>query len=45
MKFISDHNKTRDALSCWAGEQKLFIASFYFWNAGVDMQKSQLGLL
>lgn len=45
MKFISDHGKTREALSCWAGEQKLFIASFYFWNAGVDMQKSQLGLL
>ncbi|KAE8375567.1 hypothetical protein BDV26DRAFT_294952 [Aspergillus bertholletiae] len=45
MKYISDHERTRDALSCWAGEQKLFTASFYFWNAGVDMQKSQVGLL
>jgi hypothetical protein len=45
MKYLSDHQNTRDALSYWAGGQKLFIASFYFWNAGVNMQKSQLGLL
>ncbi|CAP96924.1 hypothetical protein EN45_081780 [Penicillium chrysogenum] len=45
MKYLSDHQNTRDALHLWAGEHKLFIASFYFWNAGVDMQKSQLGLL
>lgn len=45
MKYISDHEKTKTALKCWAGDERLFIANFYFWNAGVDMQKSQLGLL
>jgi hypothetical protein len=45
MKYVSDHEKTKTALKRWAGGDRLFIASFYFWNAGLDMQKSQLGLL
>ncbi|KAL4928882.1 uncharacterized protein BDV17DRAFT_263032 [Aspergillus undulatus] len=45
MKYISDHDRTKIALKLWAGEERLFVASFYFWNVGVDMQKSQLGLL
>lgn len=45
MKYISENEIAKDALKRWAGDGRLFVASFYFWNAGVDMQKSQLGLL
>ena len=34
-----------DALVMWAGETSLATASFYFWDAGTAMQKSQQGLL
>jgi hypothetical protein len=45
MKYLSDDLRTTTFLQKWAGESKLSIASFYFWNAGTDMQKSQQGLL
>lgn len=45
MKFLDGHEKTRSALRYWAGSKTLVTASFFFWNLGVDMQKSQEGLL
>ena len=45
MKFVDGHKKTRSALRYWAGSKTLVTASFFFWNLGVDMQKSQEGLL
>ena len=45
MKFFHNHKKTHSALRSWAGDRRLLVASFFFWNAGTLMQKSQLGLL
>ncbi|KAL8834112.1 MAG: hypothetical protein Q9170_003915 [Blastenia crenularia] len=45
MKFLDGHWKTESALRHWAGPKTLVTASFFFWNLGVDMQKSQEGLL
>ena len=45
MKFLSHHNSTRSALQQWADEKELITASFYFWHAGTELQKSQEGLL
>jgi hypothetical protein len=44
MKFVCDHPRTKSALSIWAGQSTLVTASFFFWNGGTAMQKSQLGL-
>lgn len=44
MKFLLDHTKTAEALEAWAGTKELVIASFFFWNAGPSVQKSQEGL-
>ncbi|KAK4494230.1 hypothetical protein PRZ48_014528 [Zasmidium cellare] len=46
MKYMSDNKTTRDVLEAWAGKKKTLVtASFYFWNAGFPMQKSQQGLI
>ena len=45
MKFLTNDERTRQALEVWAGTKRLVIASYFFWNAGTEMQKSQLGLL
>ena len=45
MKYLSDNPKVEENLRVWAGDTKLVTASFYFWNAGNSMQKSQEGLL
>lgn len=45
MKYVCDHYRTRDALQTWAGPQMLVTASYFFWAAGLRMQKSQVGLL
>ena len=45
MKWLYDEPHTIMSLETWAGQSELSSASFYFWNAGTDMQKSQLGLL
>ena len=44
MKFIINDPRTIEALKAWAGSQRLATASFFFWNAGNSMQKSQEGL-
>lgn len=45
MKFAAEHENTAKALAEWAGSSQLFTASYYFWNQGFEMQKSQVGLL
>ena len=45
MKFLMSHSHTSTALQLWAGQKSLISASYFFWNAGSPMQKSQLGLL
>ena len=45
MKFLSHHRETMKALESWSKQQKLVVASFYFWAAGTELQKSQEGLL
>ncbi|KAL8897304.1 MAG: hypothetical protein Q9207_007278 [Kuettlingeria erythrocarpa] len=45
MKFFYQHPKTTAALKEWSGSRSLFVASFFSWNAGTVMQKSQQGLL
>ncbi|KAL8916423.1 MAG: hypothetical protein Q9208_008524 [Pyrenodesmia sp. 3 TL-2023] len=45
MKFLYNHPKTTAALKEWSGSRRLFVASFFSWNAGTMMQKSQQGLL
>ena len=46
MRYLYEHQKTRDALHTWAGSQeRLVIAGHFFWAAGTEKQKSQEGLL
>ena len=45
MKFLVNHPHTVEALTTWAGTRRLVTGSFFFWNAGSLMQKSQEGLL
>ncbi|KAK7192065.1 small s protein [Paraphaeosphaeria sporulosa] len=45
VKFLAEDNRFRAALELWAGEIPLIIASYYFWNSGENLQKSQEGLL
>ena len=44
MKFLIHHSQTTRMLEEWAGSHKLVTASFFFWNAGTTLQKSQEGL-
>ncbi|KAJ8111143.1 hypothetical protein ONZ43_g5693 [Nemania bipapillata] len=45
LKYLADSPRTKKSLAQWAAGNKLHTASFYFWNAGNSMQKSQQGLL
>ena len=45
MNFIANDSRTLEMLQFWAGNNKLVVAKFFFWNAGAPMQKSQQGLL
>lgn len=45
MKYLHQAPALRATLESWAGGAPLMILSFYFWNAGSDLQKSQEGLL
>ena len=44
MKFLLNHEKTLESLRSWAEPRRLVTASFFFWNAGPSIQKSQEGL-
>lgn len=47
MKFLADHKqaKVESFLKQWAGDNKLVVASHYFWCSGTQIQKSWDGLL
>lgn len=45
LKYLSNQPDLQRHLKAWTGTDKLYCASFYFWNAGTDLQKSQEGLL
>jgi hypothetical protein len=45
MKHIFDSGRTREYLKAWAGHTPLCLASFFFWNSGLAVQKSQVGYL
>jgi hypothetical protein len=52
MKHIYDESRTMTYLQQWAQDQpqteediRVCLATFFFWNCGTQMQKSQLGLL
>ena len=45
MNFLCDHERVYEALTVLAGQKVLATASFFFWNPGTDLQKSQEGLL
>jgi hypothetical protein len=45
MKYICNHGRTLKALRTWAGPEKLVTANYFFWDAGLPMQKSRKGLL
>lgn len=45
MKYAVENEHTTEALKGWAGSRRLITASFFFWNSGTPLQKSQEGLL
>jgi hypothetical protein len=45
MKYLHQDSRTMDALNAWAGDDGLLVITFYFWNAGTYLQRSQEGLL
>lgn len=45
MRFMSEHPECQSVLAEWAGDATLHTGSYFFWNAGNSMQKSQRGLL
>jgi hypothetical protein len=45
MKYVYNNPNSRLPLQLWAGNLPLITASYYFWNSGTSMQKSQNGLL
>ena len=44
MNYIANEPRTQRLLRSWAGDAKVIIAKYFFWNAGAPMQKSQQGL-
>ncbi|KAI0106542.1 hypothetical protein F4776DRAFT_668335 [Hypoxylon sp. NC0597] len=44
MKFLARHERTREELQKWAGDKKLVLADFYFWNPGKKLQMTLPGL-
>lgn len=45
MKYLADHRETRRQLQGTSYSNHVSIFSFYFWNAGYPMQRSQQGML
>lgn len=44
MKFAFREKRTIALLEKWSNGRQLHIANFFFWNSGLEMQKSQRGL-
>ncbi|KAI1210492.1 uncharacterized protein F4807DRAFT_68385 [Annulohypoxylon truncatum] len=45
MKYITQHPRTKDYLSAWAGDKKLVLGAFFFWKPGSALQRSIKGLI
>ncbi|KAI0003501.1 hypothetical protein F4779DRAFT_634583 [Xylariaceae sp. FL0662B] len=45
MKYILNNPLLQTHLKAWAGDRRLLLGCFYFWNAGSVGQKSHSGLL
>jgi hypothetical protein len=45
MRYIGAHEKTTALLREWSGARAVTRASFYFWESGTAVQRSQAGLL
>ncbi|KAK8251181.1 hypothetical protein HDK77DRAFT_440374 [Phyllosticta capitalensis] len=45
IKFIEEHDETREKLRTWANQQDLIVAQHYFWISGSKMQRSLEGFL
>ena len=45
MNHIFEEEKTREHLNTWAGTKTLYTASYYFWNQGSEIQKSDTGMI
>lgn len=45
MKYILGDPKTQQNLKVWAKGYRLYIARYFFWYRGTEMQRSQQGLL
>ena len=44
MRYLSDHDRTKDFLQVWTGSSELLTLKFFFWAAGNSIQKSLIGL-
>lgn len=45
MKYLFDSRRTAAHASRWSGQLPLIQAGFFFWNAGSEMQMSDMGLV
>ena len=45
MNTIYQDERTMTAFKVWSGARELLIPTFFFWNAGTEMQKTSVGLL
>lgn len=44
MKFLAQHDRTKEELMVWAGANTLVFCVFYFWNSGSEAQRTLSGL-
>lgn len=45
MNYITTDSRTTDSLNAWGHPSQVLTLTFFFWNAGTELQKSSLGLL
>jgi hypothetical protein len=45
LKMVCHHPQTASHLAVWKGDLDLYMAHFFFWSSGTNLQKSQVGLL
>ncbi|KLU93066.1 hypothetical protein MAPG_12007 [Magnaporthiopsis poae ATCC 64411] len=44
MRYIQGCESLKSALDQWSGDKQLLVASFYAWNSGVEIQKTEEGI-
>lgn len=44
MKYLCEHDRTKELLEKWSGNKLLVFAKFFFWRPGSEYQKSLKGL-